>query len=543
MTPAQKLPPARNFKPLIWFAVLSVSLICGTHLVRSAIKADQTKSIIIAFLILGVCLLLRVGADNSKPGQSQHGKKRRYIPWSAIPLLLLAIWAANRRLFGKFDVSAVFFHMRHSLKYNGIGDDIFDFASYIFFALVLIACISYLAKRDKRVVWLERIGAAALLLANPVMTYAYDQFLNPDRNTLDLMTAYQPVTLTAQTKPAPNLLIIYLESMEATYANPIFGDIYTDLEALSENGLRLDGLKQVEDTGWTIAGMVASQCGVPLLSYGLVMKNRIKNIDHFMPNAECLATRLTEHGYQTHFFGGGPLSFAGKGTFLKTHGYQTAIGLDEIPEAQQGNVNKWGIFDDRLYELALKEIETLSEADAPFLMSILTLGAHTPKGFPAPSCYDTIENADTMDSTFLSVACTSQLTRNFLETAQARGFLDNTVVVLLSDHLSHKNRHHLHLKSLNRLNRENFFLIMGPEIKPERRTQTASMMDIYPTLLDSLGLLQAQDTAALGTSLLSGAPTLLETHGPDTLNLAIRSDKVLRKHLWDLNEPAAPAKQ
>ena len=102
----------------------------------------------------------------------------------------------------------------------------------------------------------------------------------------------------------------------------------------------------------------------------------------------------------------------------------------------------------------------------------------------------------------------------------------------MSDHLSHKNTQ---TRQLNQYDRENFVLFMGPNISSGEIETTASMLDIYPTLLDSLDLPSTQGKAALGVSLLSESPTLLETHGEKALNLAIRSDKALRKQLWDLD--------
>jgi phosphoglycerol transferase len=63
-----------------------------------------------------------------------------------------------------------------------------------------------------------------------------------------------------------NLLLIYAESMEQTYAERgIFGSNL--IEGLTINGMpsqSVDRFIQTPGTGWTIAGIVASQCGVPL---------------------------------------------------------------------------------------------------------------------------------------------------------------------------------------------------------------------------------------------------------------------------------------
>lgn len=516
----------QKLKAPIWILILILMTAAATHLLRSALKANENIAIMVAVICFTIFVIFRLG--NLKFGTV---RTRRYLPLSAIPFLLLAIWATNARLFGKFDVSAVLFHLDHNIAYDGVRDDIIEFIAYLVFALICIACISYLARRDRRMVWLERICAVGLLLVNPITAYAYDRLLNPQRNAVSLVAAYQPTEITAPQAPPKNLLIIYLESMEATYAKPVFGEAFADLNALSSEGLRINGVAQVQDTAWTMAGLVASQCGIPLLSYGLIMKNRMKNIETFLPNADCLGSQLAARGYQTSFYGGARLNFAGKGKFLTSHGYQRTVGLDEIPEEQRGEVGEWGIYDDRLFELALKELETLSGNEAPYLLSVLTLGAHFPVGYPAPVCYDMFDGAEEMDGSLLSVACTARLTREFLREAKTRGYLGDTVVVLLSDHLSHKNSQ---TRRLNQFKRENFVLILRPDGETGEITKRGSMMDVYPTILESLGLSPKNGPAGLGVSLLGTAPTRLEQYGQKALDLAIRSDKALREHLWDL---------
>ncbi len=528
----------KKLRLLGWILVLVLMTASAAHLLRTALRSNEALAISIAAFVFALCVIFKIGHPNRLPSAEASRRKRLYIPLSAIPVLLLAVWAANARLFGAFDVSAVLFHLKHSLAYDGVRDDIIEFAGYLAFGLILIACLSYLAKRDRRLAIMEGIAAIGLLVINPATAYAYDRLLNPARKGLSLAQTYEPVVISTSADRPKNLLVVYLESMESTYSEPVFGTAFADLNTLSGEGLRINGVTQIQDTAWTMAGLVASQCGVPLLSYGLIMKNRMKNIETFLPNADCLATQLADRGYQTRFYGGASLNFAGKGKFLSSHGYQKSIGLDEISPEKRGDVGEWGLYDDRLFELAMDELQALSDADAPYLLSILTLGAHFPKGYPAPICYELFEDAAQMDSTLLSVACTGRLTLNFLRTAESRGYLENTVVVLLSDHLSQKNAQ---TERLNSYDRENFLLVLGPEIEPGAITKPSAMIDIYPTLLSSIGLSTETDKAGLGVSLLGPEPTLLQTNGLDALNLAIRADRDLRERLWDLGEPQAQA--
>ncbi|WP_295990172.1 hypothetical protein [Rugamonas sp.] len=70
------------------------------------------------------------------------------------------------------------------------------------------------------------------------------------------------VVLTAA-KPK-NLVLIYVESLEEGYTEPgAFGrDLLAPLTGL--HGTSFPDYQQAPGTGWTIAAMVATQCGVPL---------------------------------------------------------------------------------------------------------------------------------------------------------------------------------------------------------------------------------------------------------------------------------------
>ena len=507
-----------------WILVTLLGLITAVHLGRSAVKGDETIAIILAIISFGLMMAFKLGL---KKDMTPLG--RRHLPWATIPIILLAVWAANARLFGKFDVSAVIFHIQHGLDYKGVGDDVAEFLLFFLIAAILIACISFLARRDRRVKWADRLIALPLLIVNPLSLYLYDSILRSNSD-IDLQAVYTAPLITAN-QSSKNLLIIYLESMEATYEDPTFGNPFVDLTAIAKTGLRLNGVKQIQDTGWTIAGMTASQCGVPLLSYGLIMENRMKNIETFLPEADCLGTELLKLGYQTSYMGGADLKFAAKGQFLKTHGYQTAIGTKEIPDDQQGPLSEWGVYDDQLFKLAATELKRLSAADQPYVFTLLTLGGHSPAGYPAPICYDMIAGADDMDPLLLSIACTARLTVDFLKTSQRAGLLDNTVVVLMSDHLAMQNTQY---DKLTKLDRENFVVIIDPDRPAAEVDVTASMMDMYPTILDAIGLPAKDGQAGLGVSLLRDSPTLLDTYGLKDLNHAIKSDSALRKQLWNL---------
>ncbi|WP_328732173.1 hypothetical protein [Vreelandella azerica] len=140
---------------------------------------------------------------------------------------------------------------------------------YTLTMLAMLISITWLTRNDWRWRRSEPFLAVLLVATNPLL-YSLGQrsavVVADDHGWLD--RRYIAPDISPQPSP-PNLLVLYLESIERTYSHPDFGDAYADLDHLGEQGLVFEGVKQLDNTGWTMAGMIASQCGAPLMPAGL----------------------------------------------------------------------------------------------------------------------------------------------------------------------------------------------------------------------------------------------------------------------------------
>ncbi|MCU8669993.1 phosphoglycerol transferase I, partial [Klebsiella pneumoniae] len=84
---------------------------------------------------------------------------------------------------------------------------------------------------------------------------------------------------------------------------------------------------QLPGTDYTIAGMVASQCGIPL--FAPFEGNASASVSSFFPQNICLGDILKNSGYENYFVQGANLRFAGKDVFLKSHGFDHLYGAEE----------------------------------------------------------------------------------------------------------------------------------------------------------------------------------------------------------------------
>jgi len=152
-------------------------------------------------------------------------------------------------------------------------------------------------------------------------------------------------------QPALNLVYIYGESLERTYFdNDAFTRLTPELGALKNEGLDFTHTAQLPGTDYTIAGMVASQCGIPL--FAPFEGNASASMSSFFPHNLCLGDILKNSGYENHFVQGANLRFAGKDVFLKSHGFDHLIGAEELKGrvADPTYRNDWGFYDDTVLD-------------------------------------------------------------------------------------------------------------------------------------------------------------------------------------------------
>ena len=281
-----------------------------------------------------------------------------------------------------------------------------------------------------------------------------------------------------------NLVLVFLEGLETVYMEEsIFPGLTPNLNALNVQGWQLNNLKQIEGTGWTMGGIVATLCGTPLIYESSLGGNNIM-FTRFLDKAACLPDILRQADYQQVFMGGASLEFAGKGDFLKQHGFDQVLGRAalrrQLPDASY--LGAWGLFDDSLFALALQQYRRLAAEGKPFNLTLLTVDTHHPGGEPSSSCspYAEIDN-----SILHAVHCTDYLVGNFIEQLKQHPAYEDTVVVMLSDHLALRNNaFSLFPKDYER---HLYFSVLNSDHQASSQV-LATPMDLAPTILEMLDI-------------------------------------------------------
>ena len=294
-----------------------------------------------------------------------------------------------------------------------------------------------------------------------------------------------------------NLVLIYVESLETTYSNKqIFGkDLLAELNAKTNDAVSFENYEQTSGTGWTIAAIVATQCGIPLRPIMNYDGNQLgESVKQFLPNITCMGDILKKAGYKNIFMGGAALSFAGKGKFLSSHGYDELYGkLEwEAMALDENDFNGWGLSDDVLLNKAKKRLDELEKGDTPFNLTILTLDTHHSDGFISNFC----RKKGVHDFAEI-VECTSTLLADFLDYIYRRNYIKDTNVVILGDHLAMRNT--LYEKLQEEPNRTIFNKFISSEPLEKNREQIYSFA-IMPSTLYSMGFRFKNNRLGLGAS-------------------------------------------
>ena len=485
--------------------------------------------ITVSVAIFSICLLILLLAD-PRPGF------KFVVGMSGFLVLVLsATELVSDRLTGNGFNEAVVYHLRVGLSGAGFG----DFSSlikktasvFVICFTILLGAIYFAPIRSTKLFsgkgskWLGPIMAMCSVLCHPTLKKIIDQ-LWPRQNALAILEDFVEAKPLPINSPKPSFIWIYGESLERTFLDQqLFPGLMPEIEALEKSSVNFTNIDQYFASGWTIAGIVASQCGVPLLTLGS-LGNSLGSLPLFLPRAVCIGDLLAPLGYQLDFLGGAETAFAGKGRFLQQHGFQGVYGLQELSKNVPHNErNYWGLNDDDTFDLVYQRFLSLRQSTKPFGLVTLTLATHPPEGNIPKSCGG-IKYQHANNQFLNAVHCSDHLIGDLVR--KIRIIDKNIPIIVSSDHLAMRNPVSDTLESGTR---RNLFLINSPgRLTPTINNRAAGTYSAGVTVLDALGFEIKE--LGFGRSLLGTEDTLAERYTDFSIRLQA-SETGLSK-LWDL---------
>src|SRR5699024_8168593 len=139
----------------------------------------------------------------------------------------------------------------------------------------------------------------------------------------------------------------------------VFPGLTPNLDRLRKEGLEFTDVETFTGATYTIAGMFASQCGMPFFSSPFADLDVISANDAsalaFRPQMVCLGDVLHAAGYRQVYMAGAPITYSRKGLFYRLHGFDLALGEKELEAAHGGKLGKmgWGLHDPSLFPLLI----------------------------------------------------------------------------------------------------------------------------------------------------------------------------------------------
>ncbi len=266
-----------------------------------------------------------------------------------------------------------------------------------------------------------------------------------------------------------NVVLISVESLSADYLG-VYGNtqnLTPNLDSLAKKGLMFNNLYASGTR--TVRGLEALSLSIPPTPGQSIVK-RPDNENLFS-----IGSLLKKQGYQTQYIYGGYGYFDNMNYFFSNNGYQV---IDRTAITDKKDIhyeNIWGVADEDLFTLSLKEFDKNYKSGKPFFSQIMTTSNHRP--FTYPDGRIDIPSHTTQEG---AVKYTDYAIGKFLKEAATKPWFNNTIFVIVADHCASSAgktelpvyRYHIPA------------IIYAPQIvQPQVYEKLTAQMDLVPTLL------------------------------------------------------------
>lgn len=489
--------------------------------------------------------------------------------------MFTALWV--RRTWTTLSAGSIIFQLQNSLEGTGAGMvKTFILTAVLPSFIILIICvILYIfIKRKNLYLLLANVTGivlfccSILLLWNRIGLGNYLKYMHKDSSFIeDNYVSPEEVKL-AFPENKRNVIYIYLESMELTYADSKNGGAmpdnlipnltslaYTDGEYFGTADT-LNGAYSMYGTDWTMGAMFAETSGLPLIIP--IQKNSMFTQDKFFPTVTTFGDILYNEGYKNVFLIGSDAEFGGRDIYYKSHGnyeikdygYAKNVGL--IPEDY---MVFWGYEDEKLFSFAKDELINLSNGSEPFNLTLLTVDTHFEDGYTCRLCED--RYSDPYENV---ISCSDRQVAAFVEWCKTQDFYDNTTIIISGDHptmdadfcseidTGYDRRVYISIINpsdkvyddgyYNEETQESSYNSFA-QSKAKNQYRIYTTFDLFPTALAAMGVTIEGNRLGLGTNLFSDVPTLLETYGYDEFNTQLMMKSDFMNSLSDINVDSA----
>jgi phosphoglycerol transferase MdoB-like AlkP superfamily enzyme len=219
-----------------------------------------------------------------------------------------------------------------------------------------------------------------------------------------------------------NVVLVSIESFNASFMRH-FGNaknMTPFLDSLANNSLLFTN---VYATGTrTVRGLEAlSLCVPPTPGQSIVRRPNNENLF-------TLATVFNAKGYESKFVYGGYSYFDNMGYFFSNNGYKV-VDRSALKDEEIDYENIWGVADENLFTLAIREIDKTVDTGKPAFVHIMTTSNHRPYTYPEGRI-----DIPSHTSRAGAIKYTDFAMKRFIRLASKKKWFDNTLFVITADH-------------------------------------------------------------------------------------------------------------
>jgi phosphoglycerol transferase MdoB-like AlkP superfamily enzyme len=271
-----------------------------------------------------------------------------------------------------------------------------------------------------------------------------------------------------------NVVLVTIESLSAKYLGSFGGarGLTPNLDELRKQSLTFTNFYATGTR--TDRGLEAITLSVPPTPGRSIVK-RIGRESGFAS----LGQQLGAQGYDSVFLYGGRGYFDNMSAFFGGNGYRV-VDQSSADEADIHFKNAWGMADEDLYALAMREADADHSAGKPFLLQLMTTSNHRPYTYP-----DGRIDIPSGEGREGAVKYTDYAIGQFLAQARRKPWFKDTLFVFVADHTAGS----AGSQDLPVANYHIPLFVYAPGlIEPREFSGVASQIDLAPTLLGLLNM-------------------------------------------------------
>jgi phosphoglycerol transferase MdoB-like AlkP superfamily enzyme len=274
-----------------------------------------------------------------------------------------------------------------------------------------------------------------------------------------------------QTENKMNVVMISVESLSAEFLGS-YGNtqgITPNMDSLAKEGLLFTNLYASGTR--TVRGLEAlSLCIPPTPGQSIIKRQNNKNLF-------TLGTVFRSKGYNSRFIYGGYGYFDNMNEFFSQNGYEVT-DRNALSEKEIHYENTWGVADEDLFTLSLREMDKDYKNKKPFFSQIMTVSNHRPYTYPEGRI-----DIPSHTGREGAVKYTDYAIGRFIREAKLRPWFKNTIFVIVADHCASSagkvelpvNKYHIPM----------IFYSPG-HITPGKFEKLTAQIDIGPSILGLL---------------------------------------------------------